>query len=78
VFDNGENIPWLLAYPDAERKPILTPFVVYPAARYGYQGFTVELPEEIFNDEDKKGLVKRLVDSYRFAGTKYKLILKEN
>ncbi|MDR1878292.1 MAG: hypothetical protein LBQ64_01860 [Bacteroidales bacterium] len=74
VRDNGGNIDWTLIYPNAELKPLVMPFVIYPASQYGYQPFTVHVPEGVFNANENK--LKRLLNQYKFAGTKYKIIVE--
>jgi hypothetical protein len=77
VRDGEMKTGRLLVYPNAEHKPLSIPFAVYPATKYGgYEGFTVELPSDIFNDVDKMNKIIRLLETYKFAGTKYNIIKK--
>ena len=71
IKDSGESIDELLIYPNAELKPIhLGQVVIYPSSKWGYKPFTVLVPQSLDNQENK---IKRLLDNYKFSGTKYKI-----
>ena len=72
VYDSGDSIDELLIFPNEELKPIhLGQVLVHPSSRWGYNPFTVIVPNEL---EYLKNRIKRILDSYKFAGTKYKII----
>jgi hypothetical protein len=75
VRDSGENIDALLIYPNEELKPIhLGQVLIYPSKMWGYNPFTVLVPQELDNRENR---IKRLLDIYKFSGTKYKIVYYE-
>jgi hypothetical protein len=72
IRDSAESIDDLLIYPNAELKPIhLGQVVMYPSSQWGQQPFLVILPLEFQNEEPK---IRRILDNYKFLGTKYKII----
>jgi hypothetical protein len=71
VMDSGESIEELLIYPNAELKPIhLGQVLIYPSSRWGYKPFTVLVPQDL---SDKESKIKRILDNYKFSGTKYNI-----
>ena len=69
-----------LIYPDGTKNGTpnnqnctLTTFLVYPDCNQN-AGFTVELPNSIYNDQKIKNQIISLVNIYKFAGTHYKVI----
>ncbi len=76
VRDNGDNVPDMLIYPNAEQKPIILGQVILrPSSAWGYQPFTVIVPASILTGDTEKQ-TRRILDEYKFAGTKYKIITK--
>ncbi|MDR0604590.1 MAG: hypothetical protein LBG80_09840 [Bacteroidales bacterium] len=82
VYDGAAENNFLLAYPNEELKTIEIGFeVVYQMSEYmSYEGFIVELPNAFKTngvvDKDLEDKIKRTVDNYKFASTKYTIIYK--
>jgi hypothetical protein len=75
VVDNAQSIPWRLIYPDAEHHPLMMgTVVIYPAASYGYQPFTVIVPLAVDFEIDNQKRMETLLNRYKFAGTKYIIV----
>ena len=71
VRDSGDNIEGLLIYPNEELKPIhLGQVLIYPSKQWGYKPFLVRVPSGLENQESK---IKRLLNNYKFLGTKYNI-----
>jgi hypothetical protein len=71
VRDSGESIDELLIFPNEELKPIhLGQVPIFPSSRWGYKPFTVLVPKELENFENR---IKRLLDNYKFSGTNYEI-----
>jgi len=81
VKDGDETIDELLVFPNEEIKPIHLGepeelVLIYPSSRWGYEPFTVLVPELQENGEEFKKIenrIKRLLDIYKFLGTQYKI-----
>ena len=71
VTDDNENIEPVLSYPELEQKPIITDFLVYPEARWGYYPFTVTVPADLQTNTEILNRIKAIVDRYKMLGTKY-------
>lgn len=71
VNDDNENIEAVLVYPELEEKPVITDFVVYPEALWGYYPFTVTLPADLQGNIEIINRVKAIVNKYKMLGTKY-------
>jgi hypothetical protein len=75
VRDSGGNIEGLLIYPNEERKPLhLGQVLIYPSYMWGYPPFLVTLPDGFQSVENR---VRRILDKYKFAGTKYKIVYEQ-
>jgi hypothetical protein len=76
VYDGAASDSFLLAYPNAELKPIEIGFVVVKSMSkyHDYNGFTVELPAGFEGNNDLINKIKRTVEDYKFASVKYEII----
>ena len=71
VSDDNENIEPVIAYPELEEKPIITDFLVFPEARWGYYPFVVTVPSDLQGNTEMLNRVKAIVNKYKMLGTKY-------
>jgi hypothetical protein len=76
VYDNILSTAPTIAYPSGTygKTQLVTTFVITSYQNWGKKPFIVSLPSSIFDDKIKKQGIIRLVELYKFAGTKYQLI----
>jgi len=73
IKDGEGSINELLTFPNEELKPLhLGQVIIYPSSQWGYDPFTVLVPQELENP-DRENRIRRLLDNYKFSGTKYKV-----
>ena len=77
VYDATNTIAGNIAYNSGQHgKPQLkTDFVARSWQQWGYRPFVVELPAEFQDNANKLNQIIKLVNTYKFAGTKYRILI---
>jgi hypothetical protein len=75
VSDNLDAIQPVLAYPSGTvgKQQLVATFTVSSWLVWGYRGFAVALPSAL--NQNQKNRVKKLVNTYKFTGTSYSIII---
>lgn len=76
VYDNQNNFP-IISYFEIDNVPVITNFIIYPASHYIQAAFIVSLPPNIYNNNNKKNQIEKLVNQYKFCQTKYLIIYEQ-
>lgn len=78
LVDEGEAVPSVMVYPEAEWKPLMVGWVILTSHRtWGAVPFVVRIPSELSpsahyqNAANLYNKVERLVQQYKMAGTRY-------
>lgn len=73
--EDGNAIPSLFVYPDAEHLPVMVGFVtVTSSALWGAVPFEVRIPVELHGDQSVLDRTERLVQRYKLLGTKHVIV----
>ena len=73
VYDNQNNFP-VISYYEIDNVPVITNFIIYHETYYVQAAFIVSLPAVIYNNNNKKNQIEKLVNQYKFCQTKYLII----
>lgn len=72
IYD-GDYAEPAISYPQADEVALVTPFVIFPAVNYVYNGFVVELPLAFVFNQDLINKITKKVNTYKFVNTSYKI-----
>lgn len=72
LINDGEAVPAILVYPDAEWQPLMIGCVsVTSHSSWGTAPFVVRIPMAFEGNTDLRNAVEKLVKQYKMTGTKY-------
>ena len=72
LINDGEAVPAILVYPDAEWQPLMIGCVMVTShSSWGTAPFVVRIPIAFENNMDLRNAVEALVKQYKLSGTKY-------
>lgn len=61
----------VISYPEADEIELIMPFVIYNEYYYSNRPFSVILPMSLQDNNNRKYGIKRILNQYKFCGTKY-------
>lgn len=75
MIEDGDAVPAVLVYPEAEHQPVMVGTVMLTShTTWGAVPFLVKIPEELEGNTDLYYAVEALVRQYRLLGTKYRIV----